>query len=251
MRSHHDVRSAADDLPFYDDQPSAISGRGWLAVVAATVIAFLTLTLLPVPPAQGALSLIPAILFTAIPLATFARVSGGRWKILFRPYGLRLFGLSILFAIATLALSLATGLLLSTFAPLASNPVGDILADAGPVDIMVFIARTFIQLIGEEAVTILPLLAVMWLCFTRLRLSRGISLAVAIVVSTVWFAAMHLPTYDWNVAQCFGIIGVSRLVLTWAYLHTRNLWVSSGAHILNDWSIFAIGYAGSHSPIGM
>jgi len=61
---------------------------------------------------------------------------------------------------------------------------------------------------------------------------------------------MHLPTYDWNVVQCFAVIGTARLVLTAAYLRTRNLWVSYGAHILNDWSIFAVGYWGSHLPIG-
>ncbi|SFF57560.1 hypothetical protein SAMN05216566_13322 [Aureimonas phyllosphaerae] len=44
--------------------------------------------------------------------------------------------------------------------------------------------------------------------------------------------------------------GTARLVLTAAYLRTGNLWVLSGAHILNDWSIFAVGYAGSHLPTG-
>jgi membrane protease YdiL (CAAX protease family) len=28
---------------------------------------------------------------------------------------------------------------------------------------------------------------------------------------------------------------VARLILTWAYIRTKNIWVSTGAHIINDW----------------
>ena len=70
------------------------------------------------------------------------------------------------------------------------------------------------------------------------------------VVSTLWFAALHLPTYDWNVLQCLGIIGTARIVLTLSYLVTRNLWVSVGAHIINDWTLFLGAYAIGHAPVG-
>jgi membrane protease YdiL (CAAX protease family) len=33
------------------------------------------------------------------------------------------------------------------------------------------------------------------------------------------------------------VIGSARLVLTWAYVWTKNIWVSTGAHIINDWAI--------------
>ena len=119
----------------------------------------------------------------------------------------------------------------------------------GTGDLLVFLSQTFIQLIGEELVTILPLRAVLWFCVQKLRMSRTTGLIVAVLVSTAWFAAMHLPTYGWNFLQCFAIIGSARLVLTAAFLLTRNLWVSAGAHILNDWSIFVLTFAGSHAPI--
>ena len=61
--------------------------------------------------------------------------------------------------------------------------------------------------------------------------------------STLVFCAAHLPTYDWNWAQCFGVIGASRIVLTLAYILTRNLWVSTGAHVLTDWTELAIAFA--------
>ena len=34
------------------------------------------------------------------------------------------------------------------------------------------------------------------------------------------------------------------------YLVTRNVWVSAGAHIINDWSLFFVSFAGAHAPIG-
>jgi len=34
------------------------------------------------------------------------------------------------------------------------------------------------------------------------------------------------------------IIGGARLVLTLPYVMTKNIWVSTGAHIINDWTLF-------------
>jgi membrane protease YdiL (CAAX protease family) len=39
--------------------------------------------------------------------------------------------------------------------------------------------------------------------------------------------------------QCVVVIGSARLVLTLAYVWTKNIWVSTGAHIINDWSLIA------------
>jgi membrane protease YdiL (CAAX protease family) len=39
--------------------------------------------------------------------------------------------------------------------------------------------------------------------------------------------------------QCLVVIGSARLMLTWAYVWTKNIWVSTGAHILNDWALMA------------
>jgi membrane protease YdiL (CAAX protease family) len=59
------------------------------------------------------------------------------------------------------------------------------------------------------------------------------------------FAAEHLPTYDWNVVQALRGVGVARLILTLPYIMTKNLWVSTGAHVLNDWIIFSVSLLGT------
>lgn len=236
---------ARGDLPFYNGQPVELGGRGWLIVIAAVLVAYALLVALPL--AGPVLGFIPPILFTVLPLAALAWVAGPSWRVLFRHYGIKQFGLSVGFALASLAASFIAGLVVLQFVTMAPNP-----SYSGAMSTAEFVgllARSFIQLIGEEAVTILPLLAVLWLCVTKLGLSRGVGLAIAVLVSTVWFAAMHLPTYDWNIVQCLGVIGTARLVLTAAFLVTRNLAVSIGAHILNDWTEFFISFAGSHVPV--
>ena len=70
-------------------------------------------------------------------------------------------------------------------------------------------------------------------------MGRNASVLMAWLVSAVAFGLVHLPTYNWNLVQCLVIIGSARLVLTWAYVWTKNIWVSTGAHIINDWAIMA------------
>lgn len=46
------------------------------------------------------------------------------------------------------------------------------------------------------------------------------------------------------VLPCFVIIGSARLIPSLAYLKTKNIWVSTGAHVINDWTMFAIALLG-------
>lgn len=236
------------DFPYYNGQPVEISAAGWLALVASVVIGIALLMLLPFP--NFPLNLIPAFLLVALPLLTLARVSGGHHPALFGRFGVKELALAIGFGMLTMVASLAMGLLLLQFTAMTSNPTATGLAAAGSADVAIFLLRTAIQLLGEELLTILPLLAVLWLCVRQFHLSRRLGLVIAVIVSTAWFAAVHLPTYNWNLLQCFAGIGTARLVLTAAFLLTRNLWVSTGAHIVNDWTEFLLPtLLAGHTPI--
>jgi membrane protease YdiL (CAAX protease family) len=78
-----------------------------------------------------------------------------------------------------------------------------------------------------------------------LKLNRAASVVVAWVCTSVVFGLLHLPTYDWNWLQCIVVIGGARMVLTLFWIMTKNLWVSTGAHIANDWFLFAMGLVGA------
>lgn len=226
------------DFPYYDGQPVEISPMGWVMLLVSVVAAFGLLITLPFDTFP--LNLVPAIVFTGIPLLTLAAVTGGRQAALFGRFGIRDFFTALGFGVLTVVVSVLVGLILSRLTDMQVNPAATMLASIGPFDVAVFMVRTFVQLIGEELMTMLPLLAVLWFCVRKLNMLRRAGLVIAVVISTIWFAAVHLPTYNWNVLQCFGGIGAARLVLTAAFLVTRRLWVSAGAHIINDWSEFVL-----------
>ena len=246
-RSKHRTRPSPD-FPYYAGDPVRISGKGWLIVMVALAAAFAQLELLTFETSPA--NFIPAVIFAGLPLATLMAMTGWRSPALFRRFGPSGFLAGLGFALLTITSSIVVGLILSNFTDLTPNASVADLAVGGPLDLIIFLGCTFIQLIGEELITILPLLAVMWLCVARLGLSRRRALVIAFVVSTLLFAALHLPTYDWNFVQCFGTIGTARVVLTLAYVVTRNLWVSATAHVANDWSLFLMSFIGGHLPMG-
>ena len=230
------------------DDVETVSGAGWIVVMAAVIAAFAMLAVIPwsTPP----LNFIPTLLFAGMPLAAYLFAHHGRRPLILRRIGPKTVMIAIGFALLTMVCSFIAGLALSRVTTLASNSIVSSLTTESLSDLIILLARSAIQLVGEELVTILPLLAVLWLGTRRLSMSRRTATLAAVVASTAWFAALHLPTYDWNFVQCFGTIGVARLVLTAAFLVTRSLWASSIAHIVNDWSLFLFVYIGGHAPIG-
>jgi hypothetical protein len=107
-------------------------------------------------------------------------------------------------------------------------------------DRLTFFALTGIQLIGEEVMSILPFLALMyWLCEWD-GMGRKGAIVIATLIVAVLFAVEHLPTYNWNILQSLMGVGVARIVLLLPYFMTKNLAVSAGAHILNDWMFFGV-----------
>ncbi|MGL3805527.1 CPBP family intramembrane glutamic endopeptidase [Paeniglutamicibacter sp. R2-26] len=190
------------------------------------------------PAANDLQSLIPRFLFTAIPLAVFIGFTGRYWKSLFK----KLTGVDylnmVVFWLLNLAVTGVVGIFVAAVFGANSNPATGGVLEGGVANTAAFYVGTGIQLLGEEIFTILPFLAVMYLLFTKAKLSRNTSVILAWLITALWFGAAHLPTYGWNFAQAFLIIGVARLVLTLAYMRTKNILVSTGAHVLNDWTIF-------------
>ena len=238
-------RSAAPagrpDFPFYAGTPVLLVGWQWLVVLASLVLAFWLLTTPLLPHPQGLGMLLRPMLFCTVPLLALAWVAGPAWKALFRKVHAK--DVMLMFGIAALNLmvTLLVGLLFANAMHASANPMfGSLSAADGPTRLIAFAAMVP-QLLGEELFTILPFLACLWLLHTKLKTSRRTAVLLAWLLSAVPFALVHLPTYQWNVVQCLLVIGTARLVLSLAYIFSRNLWVSTGAHVLNDWALFGLG----------
>jgi membrane protease YdiL (CAAX protease family) len=235
------------DYPYYAGEPTLLEGRQWLILMAALALGFAALLVIPLTDFPG--DLVPALLFLGIPLLALRRVAGPHWTALFRPVGLTQVGQMVLFAVLTIAGSIAVALILKQFFSFSDNPVSVQFGEMTARELAGRLVPTIPQLIGEELFGILPFLAVLWLCITRLGMPRRVGVGIALVVSALIFGAAHLPTYDWHYGQALIGIGSARVLLTLAFIATRNLWVSSGAHILNDWTGFLFAFSIGHAPI--
>ena len=240
-------RTRRGNLPFYAGAPVAIVGKGWALLLLAMALGLAALVTIPATTFPA--TLVPALLFMGMPLVALRIVAGPHWTALFRHVRLRQVGQMVLFAILTMLASGFVGFTLQQLGQLTPNPVIEEMMEMTAGNFLLRLIPTVPQLIGEELLTVLPLLAILWFATVRLGLGPTPGIVLAVAGSSFVFAAVHLPTYDWQFAQCFGVIGTARLMLTIAFLWTRNLWVSAGAHILNDWSELTLSFAFSHEPI--
>lgn len=245
---NRDAMTPSSDFPYYRGHPVPLGASAWLLLLASLAAAFAALTLIP---AEGfPQNLLPALLFLFIPLLALRAVAGTHWTALFRKVGLRQIGQMVFFGALTLAGSIGTALILSQFVTFSNNPLSTAVTEMTTAELVERLIPTIPQLIGEELLGVLPFLAVLWLCVTQLGLSRRVGIVIGLLISSLIFGAAHLPTYDWNWGQALIGIGSARVFLTLAFIATRNLWVSSGAHILNDWSGFLFAFSFGHAPMG-
>jgi uncharacterized protein len=233
------------DFPFYNGVPVALSGRQWGLVLAAIVMGFAVLVV-PLPWPGGAVgAMVPAVLFAALPLMALARVAPGHASVLFGRVGLRELRLMLGFALLNIVVSMSVGAVVSALTEVSTNAAAGQLSGMDTAGRVAFFARTVPQLLGEELVTVLPFLAILQGLTRRFGVGRRRAIVVAWLVSSLVFGLIHLPTYDWNLVQCVVIIGIARGVLTLPWILTKNLWVSTGAHIVNDWVLFTLGLIGA------
>ncbi|MFE6964850.1 CPBP family intramembrane glutamic endopeptidase [Agromyces sp. NPDC057679] len=230
------------DFPFYDGVPIELAVWRWVVVWAACIAGYLVLTFFPQP--GNLVAIVPRTLFVAIPLAALALVGGRHWTALFRRVGRRDLLAMAYFALLNIVITFTVGAIVSMLFPVHPNTTIAAAGEAGSLDVVALYVGSGIQLVGEEVFTLLPFLAVLHLLFAKARLSRKAAVLLAWVASALWFGAAHLPTYDWNVAQAFLVIGSARIAFTLAFIRTKNLWVAAGAHILNDWVLLTVAVAG-------
>lgn len=227
------------DFPYYRGDPPAISPGGWLLVLAGVAVGFSAIVT-PLPFTDGAVTgWLRVLAFVALPLLGLFLATPSRWRAIFGPVGLREVKLMFVFALLNIAISMAVGAGVKALGTTSSNAK---IGAAGSLDgagLVNFFAKVGVQLLGEELITLLPFLALLAVCHRLAGLGRNASVIVAWLVSAVAFGLIHLPTYDWNLVQCVVVIGSARLVLTWAYVWSKNIWVSTGAHIINDWALIA------------
>lgn len=138
----------------------------------------------------------------------------------------------ISFALATASLQLGK---LIGVEEANANPIGALLTKdtLGGLKIL---ATTWISLIGEELFTAAVFFPALY--FLAKKMSQKSALWLAIIISSLFFGALHLPTYQWNWYQCLVVIGLARFPFTLSWLDTNSLRGGIYVHILYDYVIF-------------
>lgn len=238
------IEEPGRDFPFYADVPIRLSVGQWGLILLAVSVGF-GILIAPIAWPAGPLgAFLPAILFPAIPIGVLALLAGRFWRSLFGPIGGHELKWMVLIALLNIVVSMLVGALVWATTGTSANPI---IAAAGSLDavgLTLLFAKTVPQLFGEEVITILPFLAMMQLFTRALGLRRNQALFLSWVLSAVMFGLLHLPSYEWNWIQCVVIIGSARLVLSLAYIKTKNILVSTGAHVLNDWMLISLSLLG-------
>lgn len=136
----------------------------------------------------------------------------------------------ILGYLATIVLGFGMSVIvkLALHIPTAVNPATKHLS-------IIFLVKSIPMLLGEELLTIVILLIIA-------NLLGGTKKAViaGVVVSTLVFALLHLPTYQWNLLQCILVIGVARIPFTLASLRSNSIWMGYAVHVAYDWTAFLL-----------
>ncbi len=234
------------DFPFYCGAPTKVTLRQWGVVVAVVAIAFMALALSASLTWERLIwPFIPAVALAALPLLALARVAPGHWACLFGQVRVRELRLMLGVAFLNIVISMGVGAIVLSLTQVADNSSTAQVAGLDTAGRIAFFAKTIPQLLGEEVITILPFLALLQWLTQSLGWGRKAAVASAWVCTSVLFGLLHLPTYDWNWVQCIVVIGGARMVLALPWIMTKNLWVSTGAHITNDWLLIAMGILGA------
>lgn len=233
------------DLPYCDGEPVELSVTRWLVILAFTAAGFAALMATPhIWPGRGA-GWAASSLFVLLPLLGLRLTAGSAWSAIFRRPTASDVWIGLAFAPLTLMVSGTVALAMMQASLTTANPAIALMLDLHGLGLAGFFATTGLQLLGEELVTVLPLLALLTLFRHGLRAPRRAAVLAAWIGSALIFGALHLSTYQWHFGQALLIIGAARLMLSIPFLITKNLWSSFIAHLVHDWSLFALVLAGT------
>lgn len=186
------------DFPFYNDKPVGLASWQWLVIWLSTAVGIAALLL--IPQTSNIEALLPRVLFLVIPLAVFAYFTRSNWNLLFYKPTFADYRTMVGFFVLNLAVSGIVALMVMALFGANANRATEGLAQAGALEVIVFYVGTGIQLMGEEVFTMLPFLAIMYFFHKKGKVSRKSAIIWAWVLTAIWFAAAHLPTYGWNIA---------------------------------------------------
>lgn len=225
------------DFPYYNDRPVVVEWWRWVALLVSVGVALALL--LSWRPEDNWVAVVPRVLFLAIQLGALIVLLPTGWTALFRRVSWWDLGVVAIFT-ALCALATLIGVLIWTQMGhhVTADNASEGITRGGTFGAIGFLFGTLFQLMGEELFALIPFLAILWFLYKICKWDRRWSVVVALLISSLIFAIGHLSAYDGQLAQILLTILPTRIVLTLAYIRTKNIWVSFAVHVAWDWSGF-------------
>ena len=230
-----------------------LSGKKWLLILLSNIIAYCCLIMpgIQVPDylvfdenhpslTAACFQLLIVTIFLVIQIIGVQIATGKKWHHLFHvPHAKEWLWILVFFVFAYFISVLSGTISQKLFGSVSGNAAAGLTMKT-PHVWLIFLYQRFssaIQILGEEFLAIMPLLAV-----TQLANSCHMPhpLLWGNIVSALIFALLHLSTYDYNLGYVILGLAFTRLVLNWAFIKTHNIWVSFLVHFLFDTLAFLI-----------
>lgn len=106
------------------------------------------------------------------------------------------------------------------------------------LDSFLMLFKTIFMIAGEEILVILPLIIFVSLLIHKTKISQSKAIIIATIITAIIFGAIHLPTYQWNIFQCFLVVALTRIPFTIVSLKSDSIIAGIIGHIAFDWIIF-------------
>ncbi len=224
-----------------------LSGQKWLIILLANVIAYCCLIMpgIQVPEflvfdenhptlVAAGFQILVVTVFLLIQIIGVQIATGRKWHELFHiPHAKEWLSVLIFFIFAYIVSVLSGMVSQKLFGSVSGNAAAGLTMNTTNVW-LIFIYQRFssaIQIMGEEFLAIMPLLAVTQLVSA---IHWPHPLLWGNIASALIFSLLHLSTYDYNLGYVILGLAFTRLVLNWAFIKTDNMWVSFLVHFLFD-----------------
>ncbi len=188
------------------------SKRNYFLVLLAVAVGFAQLIIhSPLP------LFIQQIIFTGLPVITWIWLEKASFKALFSK-------LTVKGIVKAILWTFAANLLVFIVSVLYVSLVGKNNITANPiVETSLHLLNwfgIFIQLFGEEILSIALLIAIFALC--RKKLTQKTSTLIATICCGIIFALLHLSTYGWNVGQVLLLLFIPRVIMNDVFLKAEK-----------------------------
>ena len=221
LKEKMNIIKMGKDIPFYNNIPK-LAKLDWAILTGSVLLLIGFLTIIPLPSEYLSIS------FFLLGLLPALYICKGKYNIFFKKISLKDIKLIILLLIGMYIYSIVMG---AVIVRLTGSIAGH--SEMNTIPSLIFVISMIIQIFGEEFFKIFLLLILMYLVY-RFTNNYKSSIIIGLIGSMVIFGLCHYRAYNGMILQILLLQGFGSIFEYFAYIKTKNLWVSYLLHLLRD-----------------